>query len=156
MTGSSWRERGAPLSRRARSLSAVVLITASGLLVAFATREAPKTSGIVELTPQERARYDRAIARVIEQIEVKYGFRQPLARRSTESTDPGPAIDEETIKEIESYYAQKNAARRTQAPGGMRLLNLRPAMTPTRGSHHRLRDGSRSTPAGHSGELRAR
>ena len=44
------------------SLSAVVLITASGLLVAFATREAPKTSGIVELTPQERARYDRAIA----------------------------------------------------------------------------------------------
>ena len=114
-TGASWRERVAPLSRRARSLNAVVLITASGLLVAFATREAPKTSGIVELTPQQRARYDRAIARVIEQIEVKYGFRQPSARRSTESTDPGPAIDEETIKEIESYYAQKRRKADTNA-----------------------------------------
>ena len=37
-------------------------------------RPAPTTSGIVELTPRERARYDAAVNRVIEDVEIKYGI----------------------------------------------------------------------------------
>ncbi len=115
-TGRSRPGRLTPLFRRAFSLNALVSITGVGLLIAFATRGGPKTSGIVELTPEERARYDVAIARVIEQVEVKYGFRQHLPGKSGELIEARPAIDPETVKEIESYYAQKR--RREDARAG--------------------------------------
>jgi len=122
-----------PAYGRASFLGAVVAVTGLVLLVAFATRTAPKTSGIVELTPTERARYDAAISRVIEQIEIKYGFRQPSPRKSAEPIAAEPVIDAETVKEIESYYAEKrrkedarrgssgalNPARRTTGPADL-------------------------------------
>ena len=96
------------------SISSSLLIGLS-LLVAFAGRPAPKTSGIIELTPQERARYDPAVNRVIEDVEAKYGLRPPRpkvpARRATD-----PLIDQETVREIESYYARKRL--RDQARAG--------------------------------------
>jgi hypothetical protein len=116
--GSSRHGRFTPLYRRAFSLNALVSITGVGLLVAFATRAAPTTSGIVELTPEERARYDVAIGRVIEQIEVKYGFRQASPRRSGEPFGAEPAIDPETVREIESFYAQKRRKEDTSAGRG--------------------------------------
>jgi hypothetical protein len=117
-TGPSCQGRLTPLYRRAFLLNALVSITGVGLLVAFATRAAPKTSGIVELTPAERARYDVAIGRVIDQIEVKYGFRQPSPRHPGELFEAEPAIDPETVKEIESYYAQKRRKEDTRAGRG--------------------------------------
>ena len=59
------------------------------LLAAYAARPAPKTSGIVELTPQERARYDAALNRVIEDVEIKYGLRPPRPKDAGESVKSG-------------------------------------------------------------------
>ena len=42
------------LHRRSVRLNAFVLVLGLGLIVAFTVRPAPKTSGIVELTPQQR------------------------------------------------------------------------------------------------------
>lgn len=105
--GALCHARLSSLYRRTCSLGALVAVTGLALLVAFATRSAPRTSGIVELTAQERARYDEAIGRVIEQTEVKYGFRQALPPSPGEPFKAGPAIDSDTVKEIESYYAEK-------------------------------------------------
>ncbi len=105
-----------PVARRASSLAALVAITGIALLVGFATRPGPRTSGIVELTPEERARYDVAIGRVIEQIEVKYGFRRPVPPNAADPFKDGPAIDSETVKEIESFYVAKR--RKEDLRGG--------------------------------------
>ncbi|MGO9470971.1 MAG: DUF4149 domain-containing protein [Isosphaeraceae bacterium] len=117
-TGLSYPGRFMPLFRHAISLNALVAITGVVLLIAFATRASPKTSGIVELTPEERGRYDVAIGRVIEQIEVKYGFRQPSPPRSGEPIEAEPAIDPETVKEIESFYARKRRKEDARAGHG--------------------------------------
>jgi hypothetical protein len=95
------------LSWRAFVLNSLIAVTGIALLIAFATRAAPKTSGIVELTPEEQARYDEAVGRVIEQVEVKYGFRQSSPPRPVEPSKTGRVIDSETVKEIEAYYAEK-------------------------------------------------
>jgi hypothetical protein len=116
--GLARQERLSPAYRRALSLNAVVAVTGVGLLIAFATRAAPKTSGIVELNPEERARYDVAIARVIEQIEVKYGFRQPSPPRPGEPFETERGIDPETVREIESFYAQKRRKEDARAGRG--------------------------------------
>jgi hypothetical protein len=117
-TGPSRRGRLTPLYRRALSLNVLVSIIGVGLLVAFATRAAPKTSGISELTPEKRARYDVAIGRVIEEIEIKYGFRQPAPRRSDQPIEAEPAIDPETVQEIESFYAEKRRKEDARAGRG--------------------------------------
>jgi hypothetical protein len=106
-TGPAHDPRFLPLDRRTTLPSALVAVSGIVLLIAFATRPAPKTSGLVELTPEEQSRYDEALGRVIEQVEVKYGFRQPSLRRQGEPSQTGPVIDSETVKEIESYYAEK-------------------------------------------------
>ena len=77
------------------------------LLIGFATRPAPRTSGIIEKTPIERLRYDEAVNRVIQDVEAKYGLRPPRESDSAKPDDLGPVIDEETVKEIDSIYAQK-------------------------------------------------
>jgi len=53
------------LERRSNWLNGVVLVLGLVLLVAFATRPAPTTAGIIELSPQERARsaYEQIQAR---------------------------------------------------------------------------------------------
>jgi hypothetical protein len=113
-----------PLYRRASLQSVLVAVAGIALLIAFATRAAPKTSGIVELTPAEQSRYDEALGRVIEQVEVKYGFRQSSRPRLREPSEAAPAIDSETVKEIESYYAEKR--RKEDARSG-RSAAMKPA-----------------------------
>jgi len=49
------RDRFDRLNRRSVRLNRVVLILGIGLLIAFASRPRPKTAGIIELTPTERA-----------------------------------------------------------------------------------------------------
>ena len=65
------------LHRRAVGLNAVVLVAGLGLLIAFAVRRLPRTSGLLELTPAEQVRYDTAVNRVIEDVEAKYRLRRP-------------------------------------------------------------------------------
>jgi hypothetical protein len=95
------------LIRRAAGLNVLVMAVVFLLLVGLATRHAPRTSGIIEMTPEERMRYDAAISRVIQDVEAKYGMgparqSQPGAAMSTD-----PQIDQQTVEEIESYYAQR-------------------------------------------------
>jgi hypothetical protein len=106
----------AQLHRRAAALDLVVLLLGLSLLVVHAARPVPKTSGIIELTGAERARYDAALNRVIEDVEAKYGFRPPRPKGSAESAAPGPSIDAETVRELESFYAKKRL--RDQARAG--------------------------------------
>ena len=97
-----------------------LLVLLVGLLLLWwrtrGLRPAPTTSGIIELTPRERARYDAAVNRAIENAEIKYGFRRPRPKDSGESAAPDPLIDEETVRELESYYANKRL--RDQARAG--------------------------------------
>jgi hypothetical protein len=95
------------LHRRSVRLNALVLVVGLALLIGFATRPAPRTSGIIEKTPIERLRYDEAVNRVIQDVEAKYGMRPPRESDSAKPEGPGPVIDEETVKEIDSIYAQK-------------------------------------------------
>jgi hypothetical protein len=107
------------LHRRAARLNALVIVVGILLLVSFATRPRPRTSGIIEMSPAERFRYDAAITRVIEDVEAKYGLRPPRAAGVAETGESGPSIDAETVKEIESYYARKrlrDQARVGRAP----------------------------------------
>jgi Domain of unknown function (DUF4149) len=101
--------------RLATGLNLLLVVVALSLLVAHVIRPAPKTSGIIEMTPQERARYDAALNRVIEDVEVKYGLRPPRTLAPGESAAPGPLIDAETVREIESYYAKKRARDQARA-----------------------------------------
>jgi hypothetical protein len=112
------------LQRRAMVLNLLVLLVGLSLLVAHVARPAPTTSGIIEMTPSERARYDAAVNRVIEDVEVKYGFRPPRSKTSGESTTPDPLIDAETVRELESYYAKKRL--RDQARAGKASTELAP------------------------------
>ncbi len=104
------------LQRRAARLDILLLVIGLSLLVAFVSRPAPTTTGILELTPQERARYDAAVNRLIEDTEAKYGYRAPRKLAPGESAGPDPMIDAETVREIESYYASKRL--RDQARAG--------------------------------------
>ena len=114
--GDSSTGRLEQLRRRAAGLNLVVVLIGLLLLVSFATRPAPKTAGIVEMTPQERARYDLAINRLIEDVEARYGLRPPRALAPGETAGPDPLIDQETVREIDSYYARKRL--RDQARAG--------------------------------------
>jgi hypothetical protein len=103
------------LQRRAAGLNLLVALIGISLLVSFASRPAPKTAGLVEMTPQERARYDLAINRLIEDVEAKYGLRPPRALAPGETTDRDPLIDQETVREIDSFYARKRLRDQTRA-----------------------------------------
>ena len=96
------------LHRRSVLLNGIVLFLGVGLLVAFAARPVPRTSGIVELSPTERSSYDAALTKVIEEIEVRHGLRPKRSPAPGESVAPDPRIDAEVIKEIESYYNRPN------------------------------------------------
>ncbi len=56
--GPSAHDRFERLHRRSVILNAAAMVSGIGLLVAFACRPAPRTSGIVELSPIERARLE--------------------------------------------------------------------------------------------------
>src|SRR5262249_32216498 len=77
-------------------LNAVVLAIGIGLLVAHALRAAPRTVGIIELSPGERARFESEIAPLIKDI----------AARPT-------GLDEAAIRALVKAYA-----RGRRPPGG--------------------------------------
>ncbi len=119
--GPEGKARFERLHRRSVWLNTLVLIAGLGLLIAFANRPAPRTSGISELPPGDRARFDAELGQVIEQMETKYGFRRGQPAAGGTAVAPGTAVDSEMIKEIESYYQQKrlrDLSRRRQGPGG--------------------------------------
>jgi hypothetical protein len=107
------------LHRRSVWLNGVVLVLGLALLVAHAARPMPRTSGIVELTPDERARYEAEVRTVMAAIEQRYR-QQAEAGSAPGSTTGGEAgrlpLDEETIRELVKVYAR---GRRTR-PGGSR------------------------------------
>jgi Domain of unknown function (DUF4149) len=113
--GPAGEERFRRLHRRAVWLNALVLVLGIGLLIAFAARPSPKTAGIVEMTPAERARYGAAVGRVIEDAEVRYGMRPPRVLAPGESAKLDPLIDEEAVKEIDSIFARKQERDRARA-----------------------------------------
>ena len=112
------------LRRREVGLNLLVLFVGLSLLVAHVARPAPTTSGIIELTPRERARYDAAVGRAIEDAEIRYGFRPPRPEGSGEIAVPDPLIDAETVGELESYYAKKRL--RDQARAGKTSTKVTP------------------------------
>jgi Domain of unknown function (DUF4149) len=116
--GPDGRDRFNKLHRRAVRLNGLVLLAGIGLLVAFAVRRAPQTSGIVELTPAEQVRFDNGVNQVIQDVEAKYGLRPPREHKPGDSAEHDPLIDDETVEEIESFYAQKRARDRARARRG--------------------------------------
>ena len=116
--GPAGRDRFNQLHHRAVWLNALVLLAGVGLLIAFAVRRAPRTSGIVELTPAEQVRFDNGINKLIQDVEAKYGMRPPRALKPGESAERDPLIDDDIVEEIESFYAQKRARDRTRAGRG--------------------------------------
>jgi Domain of unknown function (DUF4149) len=113
--GPSGQKRFEQLHRRAVRLNAFVLVVGLGLLVAFAIRRAPVTSGLDQLTPAGQIRYDAAIDRVIEDIEARHGMRPPRVLAPGESAELDPIVDDATVQELESLYEQKRL--RDQARG---------------------------------------
>ena len=108
------------LHRRSVWLNALVLMAGLGLLIVFANRRAPRTAGIPELTPGDRAQFDARLSPEIERLETKYGFRRQQPASSQTKIDPGSAVDPEMIKELESYYQQKrlrDLSRKGQGQG---------------------------------------
>ncbi|MGP0065985.1 MAG: DUF4149 domain-containing protein [Isosphaeraceae bacterium] len=106
--GPAGHDRFVRLHRRSVWLNSVVLIVGIGLLVSFAARPVPRSAGIVELTPTERAGYDAAVSRIIEDVEVRHGLRPKRVPDAGETPKSGPRIDDEVVKEIESYYERPN------------------------------------------------
>jgi uncharacterized membrane protein len=89
------------LHRRSVRLNALVMGLGLALLVNFALRPRPRTSGIVEMTPLERARYDARIERAMREIE---SGRRPTPEAAGSERFP---IDEATIKELNDLYDQR-------------------------------------------------
>ncbi len=137
--GLAGRERLEQLHRRAVGLNIFVLVVGLSLLVAFATRPAPRTSGIIEVAPAERVRYDAAMNRLIEDVEAKYGMRPPRVPEPGATESAEPLIDPATAREIESYYARKRqrdedraSGRRPAAPQVRPSTPIQPTPPPSR------------------------
>jgi hypothetical protein len=95
------------LHRRAVGLNALVMVGGVGLLIAFAVRGAPRTSGLAQLTPADQIEYDAAINRVIEDVEIKNGLRAPRVLEPGSAVERQGLVDGETVKEIEALYERK-------------------------------------------------
>jgi len=95
------------LHRRAVGLNVVTMVLGLLLLIGFAIRPAPQTSGIIEMTPGERARYAAAVGRIIQDVEAKHGLRPPRSAEPGDPSSPEELVGAETVREIESYYDRK-------------------------------------------------
>jgi hypothetical protein len=105
--GANGQKRFDRLHRRSVRLNGLVLVVGLCLLTAFANRPASISSGIPELSPQERGQFDDDLDRVIENLETKYGYRRPGPGQPAAVASPGSAVSPDMVKELESYYAQK-------------------------------------------------
>lgn len=118
--GPGSNDRFERLHRRSVWLNGLVLVAGVGLLVAFANRPAPRTSGLAELDPAERGRFDADLDRAIEEIEARYGYRRPRDGQTPRDPSLAPTLSPEMIQEIDAYYAQKrqrDLARGRSVPG---------------------------------------
>jgi hypothetical protein len=122
-SGQSGQKRFAQLHRRAVRLNAFVLVIGLALLVAFAIRRAPRTQGLIELTPAERGAYDAAIGRIIEDVEVRNGLRPPQALQPGAPDGRHALVDDETVNEIESLYERKRLRDQARARGRSNLTS---------------------------------
>jgi hypothetical protein len=152
--GLSGHRRFEQLHRRSVRLNALVLVVGLGLLIGFATRRAPRTSGIIEMNPSERLRYDEAVNRVIQDVEAKYGMRPPRVDEAGKPADAEPVIDAETVKEIDSIFAQKRlrdevrAKRRSAAPTSRVPSTAAPPQSPSATTPGPARPASSGEPRG--------
>jgi uncharacterized membrane protein len=116
--GPSGHERFQQLHRRSVRLNSMVLCTLLALLVAFVNRPAPRTEGIVEMAPAERAEYDAAVNRAIEDVESRRGIRPARVPGPAQAGKPGMVLDSDTLKEIDSYYPpETESGTREAVPG---------------------------------------
>jgi hypothetical protein len=102
------------LHRRAVRLNGVVLVLGIGLLIGYATRPAPRTAGILEMTPAERVQYDARITEILNAIETRQAeqvrARVPTGTGVIPATSNEPErfpIDEATIRELVEIYAHR-------------------------------------------------
>ena len=96
------------LHRLSVRLNGLVLLIGLGLVIAHATRPAPRTSGILEMTPAERVRYNAEIRAVLGAIEARQGEQRDnqTPGQSGAGAERFP-IDEATIRELVKIYAQR-------------------------------------------------
>jgi hypothetical protein len=87
--GPAGKERFERLHRRSVGLNALVLVLGVGLLIAFANRPRPTTRGIVEPTPQERARLQ---AKYLESTTRRDRSATPPERPGTSPAPDAPAV----------------------------------------------------------------
>ena len=66
--------------------------------------------------PADRGRFDAQLNEVIEQVEIKYGYRTGRQGQPGSTVKSEPAVDPEMIKEIESYYEQKKLRDLSREP----------------------------------------
>lgn len=111
--GPAGEARFARLHRRSVRLNGLVLAVGLGLLIAHAARPAPRSAGILEMTPGERARYDAEIGTILNAIEARQAaqLERDAAGRPAAEAERFP-IDEATIRELVKIYA-----RRRKPPG---------------------------------------
>ena len=102
------RDRLEHLHRLSVGLNVLVSLLGAGLLIAFANRPAPRSSGLRELSPSEQERFDAELSAVIEDVETRYGLRpEGPAYQEGQAQPRGRRVDPEMLQEIESYYRQK-------------------------------------------------
>ncbi|MDX2037740.1 MAG: DUF4149 domain-containing protein [Isosphaeraceae bacterium] len=97
------------LHKQSVRLNAIALLLGSILLIQFAVRPTPVTDGIIELSPEQRAEYDREALKVIDRL-IK---GKPV-------TDADSKLDPAGRAEIEALFEAKrlkDAARKAAASG---------------------------------------
>ena len=118
--GPSGRDRLERLLQRSDVLNTLVLLIGAGLLIAFAIRPAPRSSGLRELSPSEQGRFDAELNAAIEDVETRYGLRPERPDQKRQDQPSARRVDPGMIRELESYYRQKQLrelARKGSPPG---------------------------------------
>jgi len=92
------------LHKRSVRLNAVALLIGLFLLVVFALRPPPRTSGLMEMTPQERVAYDGEFSRALDEI-----LRGPAGRAKPDDAagEPRFRFDAAARKELEDLVEAK-------------------------------------------------
>ncbi|WP_165232546.1 hypothetical protein [Aquisphaera insulae] len=117
--------------RRIARLDLLVILALCGLLAAFATRASPGSRGLVELSPADRVRYDQELDRIIKGLEIKYGLRAGAAGPADDPGRSGHLVEEATIRELESYYREKQRRDLERSRGGPGAIRAEGPRGPT-------------------------